>query len=334
MSQRLQKQNTDNFQRSWKRTTCHFALGSPSDLWADCWFQLCDLKRVTDREVLASVQRLIRHAPTQAFNTSCRFGMLQHQAAAFGRMTCLEALLATPTADVNAVNNAGWTALHWACSTGQTAAAKFLLSCEGVDISIFPKSDARCTPLALAQDCGYGEIVDLIDPSGISAERLCGQTWRSPFDACSFCGAQDARKYCGLCGLAAYCGQRCANRHWKENHRADCTIKQSIRKRQHLERDLSPVKNMEMFSAPTLIDLKEALPLRFSKNTKGSSSRQNHTREFSSVVSANERRSTVWRNTGALDQLIADGNPVKWRAIHQQSFLKTSGTAETGGNSD
>ena len=305
MSQRLQAHNEDNFKRSWERVTCHFDLGAPSDLWADCWFKMSDRVKYSDSEALACVERLIRHAPSQAANVACHLGgaMLQHQAAAFGRFDCLTALLATEGADVNVTNGAGWTSLHWACSMGQTEVVALLLEHPEIDTTIAPNNDARCTPLAVALDAGYGDIADIIDPRGGSSERLRGQGWRSRFDACGFCGANNAQRYCGFAGVVAYCNQRCADRHWKEMHRSDC--------------------GSALAKPPEVLDADSAAMLRLdsSRNpaVRAAHGRRTRMMNSSAGLAASKRNTpTAWRNTAALDQLMADGSATSWREMHHQ----------------
>ena len=238
---------------------------------------------------------------------------------------------------MNAPNGAGWTALHWACSTGQVVAVKVLLA-KFVNTSIAPPSDSRCTPLAVALDSGYGDIVDLIDPSGSATERVRGQGWRSPFHACSFCGADSAQVYCGLCAETAYCNQRCADRHWKEAHRADCTSKRpAMTLTGRGDRAYSGVPPAEAATlaarkAPAVLSTHKAAELRLfqARNPAFHAAHAGICRMMQSSTGLSSRNvPSAWQNTGALDQLMADGNANGWREMHHQSLGLETGASTT-----
>ncbi|MBM3738841.1 MAG: ankyrin repeat domain-containing protein [Acidobacteria bacterium] len=84
-------------------------------------------------------------------------------AAAAARQTGIVAMLLASGADVNARQQAGFTALHAAAQNGDTELVKLLLA-HGADPEA--RSDNNQSPLDLAMLKGHGEAAALLDPAG------------------------------------------------------------------------------------------------------------------------------------------------------------------------
>jgi ankyrin repeat domain-containing protein 50 len=73
----------------------------------------------------------------------------------------VELLLAVPGISINAVDDAGCSALMDAVREGSTEVARLLLKAPGIDVNAASIRDGH-TALALAMRRGHGDIVDLL----------------------------------------------------------------------------------------------------------------------------------------------------------------------------
>ena len=94
--------------------------------------------------------------------------------------------------DIHAPDSKGTIALHTACAVGFTAGVEFIIRQSHVLDVIDSCSDLLGTPLYLASNHGYVEVIEMLLNAGASVEKQClpGNTWGTPlYAACA--GGQD-----------------------------------------------------------------------------------------------------------------------------------------------
>ena len=65
--------------------------------------------------------------------------------------------------DLNAKDNDGWTAFHWACFNGHTSIIKIMISkSESLKLNLTARANNGKTVFQLAQDYGKSKVVNLI----------------------------------------------------------------------------------------------------------------------------------------------------------------------------
>ena len=161
-------------------------------------------------------------------------------------------MLAELGADVHTQAASGATALHCAAKKGQVEALKVLVEL-GVDVSSV--NNRGSSALRLASHNGHRTVVrflaehiaDLAAASSIApAERATQNasgaaaeedelpppearpSRRRPPRACAHCGASEAAEaarlqWCRGCLCVRYCNSTCQRRHWKADHREQCS---------------------------------------------------------------------------------------------------------------
>ena len=155
-----------------------------------------------------------------------RRGCPLHHAAHRGHLSCVVLLLKKPSkmtpAEVDAVQQRGFTALHCAAQEGHEKIAGVLLE---AGAWLDAKSLAGDTPLMLAQEFqpDNGALLALLSGAGTSA---------LPGTVCDHCGKTPAQanvnilKACGNCHAARFCGADCAAAAWP-GHKKACRARQA-----------------------------------------------------------------------------------------------------------
>lgn len=126
-------------------------------------------------------QHLIRHKNLSEYIISEKYNNDQtflHHAAYWGSTNCLNYFL-SHGADVNAVDNAGQTALLLAAAFGQFNAAQILLNA-GATSTINHKTKAGGNALVHASTNGHPRVVQLLVENGATINTLCFEAKSSP----------------------------------------------------------------------------------------------------------------------------------------------------------
>jgi len=84
-----------------------------------------------------------------------------HKAACEGDVTTLRSTLQAGPGQVNALDNDGWTPMHYAAWYGQLAAVQLLLDTPGADANA-PAKETGARPLHLAAGTGRVDVVQLL----------------------------------------------------------------------------------------------------------------------------------------------------------------------------
>jgi hypothetical protein len=98
-----------------------------------------------------------------------------HVVAYNGDIERLKALLAIPGAEVNLVDNEGYTALHFAASDGHLELVKALIAAPGIDVNQKDKSGRNA--LHCAASFGYLEIVTVLIANGADVNTQGNYGW-------------------------------------------------------------------------------------------------------------------------------------------------------------
>lgn len=123
---------------------------------------------------------------------------------------------------VNAADNLGAKALHYAAAGGHTKCCGVLIDA-GARLDATPSGDINITPLILAQrkHPGNADLLRMLSGHGASAQ--------ASGTGCERCGATDVPlKSCTGCWSARFCSLACAQAHWP-THKTECQRKAAER---------------------------------------------------------------------------------------------------------
>ena len=150
-----------------------------------------------------------------------------HLAAECGHLSCVVLLLERPTpmtpADVDAVDDLGWTSLHFAADRGHEKECGVLIA---AGASLDARTAKGCLPLflALLKHPGNATLHALLSGAG---------PINPPGTVCDHCGKTPAQasvhflKACGNCHAARFCGADCAAAAWP-GHKAACRARMAV----------------------------------------------------------------------------------------------------------